>query len=313
MVDVAGRQRGFGGLAEHTRIETHYSRETLEALLAAKGEMWLRDEIARSEEPGYVEEPLRRQFERFGSIVGQQVLDFGCGCAGSTLCLGRLGAASVIGVEPRGEFVEAARLRVRDSGMADRVSIRHVPDTRTLPFSTGTFDAVVMNAVLEHIPPAARREHLAEAWRVLVPGGRLFICETPNRLWPKDSHTTGLWFVPAMPLSLARRYAIARRKVPAAASLEWLLAEGMRGVTYWEVMSALEAGVRCLNRTKGDDVDWFWAARLDRPGQRWGRLKVKRLLRTLHLAIDRAFLRPLGIPAVAFLPELSLCLEKQTT
>ncbi len=310
IVEITGEQRGFGGVVQYSRTETQTSREALEALLAVKGEMWLRDEIARGEEPGYIEAPLRRQFERFVPVAGLRVLDFGCGCAGSTLCLARLGAMTVVGVEPRADFAEAARLRVRDSGLAGQVAIHHLPDTRKLPFPEGAFDAVVMNAVLEHIPPAARREHLAEVWRVVRPGGHLFIGETPNRLWPQDFHTTGLWLVPYMPLGLAQRYAIARGKAPADASLEWLLSEGIRGATYWEVMAALGPGVRCLNRAIGDDVDWFWTRSLNRPDQAPGRLKTKRLLRAVHAAVDRAVLCPLGVPADAFLPDLSLCLEK---
>jgi SAM-dependent methyltransferase len=310
IVEITGEQRGFGGVVQHSRTETPYSRETLDALLTAKGEMWLRDEIARAEEPAYIEAPLRRQFERFVRIKGLRVLDFGCGCGASTLCLARLGAASVVGVEPAAAFVEAARLRVRDSGQAGRVTICHVPDTRQLPFEPGTFDAVVMNAVLEHIPPAARREHLREIWRVIAPGGHLFIGETPNRLWPQDFHTTGLWLVPYMPLALARRYAIARGRVPADASPQWLLSEGIRGATYREVMAALGAGVRCLNKAKGDDVDWFWARSLARPGQAASRLKLKRWLYRAHMWVNRGVLQPLGVPAVAFLPDLSLCLEK---
>jgi SAM-dependent methyltransferase len=311
IVEITGEQRGFGGVVQYSRIAAHYSWETLEALLAAKGEMWLRDEIARAEEPSYIEEPLRRQFERFVPVAGQRVLDFGCGCGASTLCLARLGAVSVIGVEPNDTFADAARLRVQDSGLGDRVSIRHVTETRALPFEAGSFDAVVMNAVLEHIPPAARREHLREIWRVITPSGHLFIGETPNRLWPQDFHTTGLWLVPYMPLRLARRYAIMRKRVPPDTTLDWLLSEGIRGGSYWEVMAALRPGVRCLNQVKCDDVDWFWARSLARPAQTSSRLKIKRMLRAIHETIVRGILYPLDIPAAAFLPDLSLCLEKK--
>jgi SAM-dependent methyltransferase len=312
IIEINGEQRGFGGVVQYSRIDTYYSRETLDSLLAAKGEMWLRDEIARAEEPSYIEEPLRRQFERFVPVVGQRVLDFGCGGGASTLCLARLGAASVIGVEPNAALVAVARLRVRDSGLADRVDIRHVAETRALPFEDGSFDAVVMNAVLEHIPPAARREHLRESWRVIAPNGHLFICETPNRLWPQDSHTTGLWLVPYMPLRLARRYAILRKRVPPDATMDWLLSEGIRGGSYWEVLAALPPGARCLNLVKCDDVDSFWRRNLARPGQTLSRLKIKHVLRAIHEAIARAVLYPLSIPAAAFLPFLSLCLEKKT-
>jgi len=310
MVEIVGEQRGFGGVVHHSRFETHYSRATIEALLAVKGEMWLRDEIARSEEPAYVQEPLRRQLERFVAIEGRRVLDFGCGCGGSSLALARLGAGMVVGVEPRADFLAAARLRAQDSGLAARIIFQHVPDTTRLPFANDEFDLIVMNAVLEHIPPPQRRAHLREVWRVLRVGGYLFIGETPNRLWPQDYHTTGLWWVPYMPADLACRYARARRRVPATATTPWLLSEGAHGSTYWEVMAALGPQARCLNRQYGSDVDAFWARSLARSAGSPRRTALKKVLYALHRLIDQALWRPLGIPAVAFLPELTLCLEK---
>lgn len=311
IVEIVGEQRGFGGVVHRSRLTTHYTLETLEALLAVKGEMWLRDEIARAEEPTYVQEPLRRQFERFVPAHGLRVLDFGSGCSASSLCLARLGAAQVVGVEPQAQFVEAARLRIRDSGLADRVIALHLTDTLHLPFPDGYFDAVVMNAVVEHIPPRLRPAHLREVWRVLVSGGYLFIGETPNRLWPQDYHTTGLWGVPYLPLPLARMYAIRRGRVPADATEMWLLSEGLRGATYWEIQQALGRDAVCLNMTRGDDVAAFWARSLRRPGQSGRKLAIKRLFFLLHRGVDRLLLRPLRVPAVAFLPDLNLCFQKR--
>ena len=310
-VEIAGEQRGYGGVVSHSLFTTHYVPETLQALAAAKGEMWLRDEIARAEEPSYVQEPLRRQCERYLSLRGKALLDFGCGCGASSLALARLGAASVMGVEPDSRFVEAARLRARDSGLDSVLTFVQVPDTTKLPFPAQRFDAVIMNAVLEHIPPRLRRQHLQEVWRVVRPGGHLLIGETPNRSWPQDYHTTGLWWVPYLPLPLVRRYAKARGRVPADATEHWLLSEGIRGATYWEIVRALGPSARCLNRTVGDDVSAFWDRSLARSHQSTARLAVKRGLCRAHRLVDRLVFRPLGLPAVAFLPDLSLCLEKE--
>lgn len=310
LVEITGLQRGFGGVVFHSRTETRLSRETLEAILAVKGEMWLRNEIARAELPAYVEEPLRRQFERFASIRGRRVLDFGCGCGGSSICLARLGAAHVVGVDPRPEFVRVARLLGRDSGPAGRVIFETLSNTASLPFEDGVFDAVLMNAVLEHIPPKQRRKHLREIWRLVASGGHLFINETPNRLWPRDRHTTGLWWVPYMPLRLAVRYAVVRRALPAGATPNGALDEGICGCTYWEISASLGRQARCLNPHCGDEVALFWENSFARPGQSAGRLTLKRSFYAVHRGIDRSVLRPLGVPAAAFLPELSLCFEK---
>ena len=54
-----------------------------------------------------------------------------------------------------------------------------------LPFSERTFDIVVSNHVIEHVPCAD--QHLAEIARVLKPGGMAYLA-TPNRLWPLEVH-----------------------------------------------------------------------------------------------------------------------------
>ncbi|HAT72938.1 MAG TPA: hypothetical protein DCS63_09005 [Elusimicrobia bacterium] len=48
-----------------------------------------------------------------------------------------------------------------------------VVDTTALPFKDGEFDTVVMMANLNHIPAKVRPKVLAEAHRVLKPGGKL--------------------------------------------------------------------------------------------------------------------------------------------
>ncbi len=311
IVEIIGEQRGFGGIVSYSRFSTRYSRETLAALLAAKGETWLRDEIARAEESSHVEDPMRRLLNRFVSIHGLRVLDFGCGCGSSSLVLSRLGAAEVIGLDPEEKFVEAARLRARDSGLAERIVFLHLTDTAHLPFPDGYFDAAVMNAVVEHLSPCLRPIYLKEAWRVIKPRGHLFVGETPNRLWPKDNHTTKLWGLPYLPLPLARIYAVYCCRIPPGKGSDWLESEGLRGATYWALASALKPNAVCLNRQRGDDVAAFWERSFERPGQAKWKLVLKCRLAFLHRLLDRAMLRPIGLPAVAFLPDLNLCFEKR--
>jgi len=52
-------------------------------------------------------------------------------------------------------------------------------DAECLPFADGTFDLVVGHAVLHHLPQPERA--LAEAHRVLAPGGALLIAGEPSR------------------------------------------------------------------------------------------------------------------------------------
>jgi SAM-dependent methyltransferase len=54
-----------------------------------------------------------------------------------------------------------------------------VMDATALVFSDEKIDAVILAEVIEHFPPAARGQALAEIWRVLRPGG-LLVVTTPS-------------------------------------------------------------------------------------------------------------------------------------
>ncbi|NLE75336.1 MAG: class I SAM-dependent methyltransferase [Chloroflexi bacterium] len=307
IVEIHGRHWGTAQYVQRSRFETTYSRELIEALLEAKGPTWLRDEIDRAENPQRIAQPLLDLVGRFATLGDAQLLDFGAGCGGSSLILARAGAR-VTSVEPVASYAQVIGLRARDAGLSDRIAALHVPDTRSLPFADHRFDLITANGVLEHIPPALRRSCLQEAWRVLRPGGLLFVYESPNRLWPVDHHTTGLPLLPYLPASLAFRYArAASPRVAPTETLSDLVERGMIGVTYWEVLHALKPGdAVCLNVADGQDVPRFLA--LTQVGA--GRGLRSRAKAAVFHGLDRLICRPLGLPAGAFFPLLSLCFRK---
>ena len=62
-------------------------------------------------------------------------------------------------------------------------------------------DVSVMDAVLEYIPlsQAGLREKIVlSVFELLARPGYLVIHDTPNRLYPFDSHTTKLWWIPCV-------------------------------------------------------------------------------------------------------------------
>ena len=69
----------------------------------------------------------------------------------------------------------------------------------------GTFDIVLIYAVLEHMTRDERLAAQREAWDKLVSGGILVMVETPNRLWFYDSHTAMTNFFLRLPDDLALR------------------------------------------------------------------------------------------------------------
>jgi SAM-dependent methyltransferase len=95
---------------------------------------------------------------------GELVVDLGCGSGRALVWNRDLGAES-IGIDISPFFSEDAR--------------RDVPlllgDLRRLPFADSTFDKAWSLDVLEHLSPDALAAMLAEANRILKPGGSLFI------------------------------------------------------------------------------------------------------------------------------------------
>ncbi|MER3450375.1 MAG: class I SAM-dependent methyltransferase [Chloroflexota bacterium] len=108
-------------------------------------------------------------------LVGARVLDIGCGI-GAFLARFRKVTPYVYGVE-------VDRERALMAGRVAPAVVQGVGEY--LPFKAETFDLVLLHEVLEHVDDD--RQVLAEAWRVLRPGGRLVIF-APNRLWPFETH-----------------------------------------------------------------------------------------------------------------------------
>ncbi len=95
---------------------------------------------------------------------GDRLIDLGCG-SGRALLWNRDWGAEAVGVDIAPFFSEDAR--------------RDVPlllgDLRRLPFGDGAFNRAYSLDVLEHLSPAALGGMLAEASRILEPGGTLFV------------------------------------------------------------------------------------------------------------------------------------------
>jgi 2-polyprenyl-3-methyl-5-hydroxy-6-metoxy-1,4-benzoquinol methylase len=302
----------FGRPAWESSFETFYSKELLEKIADVK-KLWFKDEIDRSEVPTYLEQPLRKLLHRFSiGLADKKVLDFGCGCGASPVILAKLGAKKIVGVDSSRDAIAIAQLRARDHSLTQEVTFLHLPDTRKLPFKDASFAVIFCNGVIEHIPIAERGNYVAELWRLLAAGGHLVFHDTPNRLWPIDSHTTGLPLVPYLPLRVAWHFATRfSKRVRSDASLEELIAAGFRGSTYWQILNPIKhQDPVVLNKIVDNDIEAFFETHLSREPRYREKVMII-ALRSLYKVARLVLLRPAGLPACAFLPWLTICLQKQ--
>jgi SAM-dependent methyltransferase len=102
-------------------------------------------------------------------------LDCGCAHGGYTVALDYWGVEQGVGVEYDLDRVREAHARTATSATFACGS------SEALPFARGSFDGVLLNEVLEHVPDEVTT--LREIHRVLRPGGHLVVM-SPNRWFP---------------------------------------------------------------------------------------------------------------------------------
>lgn len=116
--------------------------------------------------------------QRLGIGVGDRVLDVACG-SGLALELAGVRGAAVAGIDASQRLVTVARDRCPDGDI-------RVGDMEQLPWDDRSFDVATSFRGIWGTTPAA----IDEAWRVLVPGGRLAIT-----VWGNVSKSPGSWML----------------------------------------------------------------------------------------------------------------------
>lgn len=130
-----------------------------------------------TDKPRNLQRRLAR-LRKYLDVPNSRILDCGCGEGEYVLSLIELGA-DAWGIEYLEEKVAAFK---RKSRLTERVN---VGDIEHMQFEDNSFDAAILNEVIEHIPDDAKG--LEEVRRVLKPGGRLVIF-CPNRIYPFETH-----------------------------------------------------------------------------------------------------------------------------
>ncbi len=107
---------------------------------------------------------------------GEIVLDVGCGTGDLTLAAQNAAgpAGLVYGIDPSSDGVEMARKKATKRGFATRFDVGLI---EKLEFPEATFDVAISRLMIHHLPDELKQKGFAEIYRVLKPGGRLFMVD----------------------------------------------------------------------------------------------------------------------------------------
>ena len=174
--------------------------------------------------------PDENELRLLGDVAGQRILELGCGGGQCSIAFARQGAF-VVGIDLSDEQITFARQLAAQHGVDVRFEQGDAADLGR--FAAASFD-IVFSAYALHYVPAIER-CLAEAARVLAPGGRLvFSLDHPFRqvFWDEEADEDSL---------------LAARSYWRRGAMEWQWTGGA-------------AWMRSFHRTMGDWVDLLHSA-----------------------------------------------------
>lgn len=173
---------------------------------------------------------IRQHFD----LNGKKVLDFGSGMGGMSLWYAKNWDCSVYGVDIDGFHVNVATHLKEKHGVKNvEFEKRDITTQKLPPPYEGSFDAIFMNDVAEHIPFPILEKIFAEFHRLLSPKGRIFVSYPPWQS-PYASHVvrvTGLPWCQYLPEKLLLKW-IEKKNEKISGEHESDLIEAYKGLNH---------------------------------------------------------------------------------
>ncbi len=149
--------------------------------------------------------------KKAGFRPGARLLDLCTGTGAVALTAGRLaqGQGLVVGVDFSRGMLQRARQKALERRLLNVSFV--LANVGELPFAANTFDAVTCSHAMYELDPATRDAALAEARRVLKPGGRFAMMEHCE---PKHPLIRMLYYIRLASMGSPENRKFARNEVP---------------------------------------------------------------------------------------------------
>jgi ubiquinone/menaquinone biosynthesis C-methylase UbiE len=142
--------------------------DTVSAWASPPNETWIRQQLMQEIDRVYID------------ATPQQILDLGCGTGSQTLMLKQaVPAAAVTGMDLSPYMLWLADYKAQQAGLAIAWA-NGLAEATTLP--AGSFDLITICFLFHETPPSIARSILAECYRLLRSGGRVFILDGNQRV-----------------------------------------------------------------------------------------------------------------------------------